>query len=248
MAEAQKADKPLHELLSHSMVDLYVGPDSLTYHLHEKLLCHYSPFFARTFYSKTSQTKSYGLPEDELPPFNLLVGWLYSRAIPLPADESAIGTLLDLYLLSEKLEMEKLSTEVVEAVRRFYWDGNTYPGLRRVQYIYANTEEDNAMREMMVASVARYLVLAEQGIPKHWDKALRKNGQLAVDIIRSIQEWHLEGRSVPDVRDISQTPVKGRGFAAMTGRGLDDASGVGENDSGVGEGVDDSFATSREEE
>jgi hypothetical protein len=79
------------------------------------------------------------------------------------------------------------------------------------------------MREMMVGSIARFLTLGER-IPKHWDNALRKNGQLAVDvssafsflffiwawlrgytkllqIIRAIQEWHLEGRSVPDVRD-----------------------------------------------
>ena len=69
--------------------------------------------------------------------------------------------------------------------------------------MYANTEEDNEMREMMVGSVARYLTLAD-AIPAHWENALKKNGQLSVDIIRSIQQWHLESRSVPDVRDLSQ--------------------------------------------
>ena len=58
------------------------------------------------------------------------------------------------------------------------------------------------MREMMVSAVARFLTLSE-GIPAHWDRALRKNGQLAVDIIRAIQEWHLESRSVPDAREVS---------------------------------------------
>ena len=65
------------------------------------------------------------------------------------------------------------------------------------------------MREMMVGSVARYLTLSET-IPAHWEKALKKNGQLAVDIIRSIQEWHLESRSVPDARDVSVVD-RGRG-------------------------------------
>ena len=58
------------------------------------------------------------------------------------------------------------------------------------------------MREMMVGSVARYLTLADS-IPEYWAKALKKNGQLSVDIIRSIQEWHLEARQVPDARDAS---------------------------------------------
>lgn len=68
--------------------------------------------------------------------------------------------------------------------------------------MYANTEEDNVLREMMVGSVARFLTLGDS-IPEHWAKALKTNGQLSVDIIRSIQEWHLEARNVPDARDAS---------------------------------------------
>ena len=59
------------------------------------------------------------------------------------------------------------------------------------------------MREMMVGAVARYLTLSD-AIPAHWENALKTNGQLSVDIIRSIQQWHLQGGSVPDVRDLSQ--------------------------------------------
>ena len=104
--------------------------------------------------------------------------------------------------MSDKFEIRKLSDDVVETVRAFYHNNETYPGLRRVQYIYANTQEDNPMREMMVGSIARYLTLNE-AIPAHWEQALKRNGQLAVDIIRSIQRWHLEGDSVPDARDAS---------------------------------------------
>jgi len=166
-----------------------------------------SPFFASIFYDKKAnsrpgQNKSYGLPDEDDLPFEALVGWLYSRSIQPPKEEKDIGPLLDLYLLADKFEVEKLASDVVDAVREFYHSTATYPGLRRVQYIYSNTSEDNMMREMMVSSIARYLTLGD-AIPKHWANALRKNGQLAVDIIRAIQEWHLESRSVPDVRDAS---------------------------------------------
>ncbi|MCJ1255832.1 hypothetical protein MMC24_003650 [Lignoscripta atroalba] len=211
------------------MVDIYVGPDNTNYILHEKLLCHHSPFFARTFYdksSRSSQSKSFGLPDFEDPPFELFIGWLYSRALRYPEEEKDIGPLLDLYLLAEKFEITRLGDDVVETVRAFYHNNESYPGLRRVQYIYANTEEDNPMREMMVGSVARLLTLSDS-IPKHWERALRKNGQLAVDIIRSIQEWHLEGRSVPDARDASLE----RGRGSKVG-----FSGVEEGDSAVSAG------------
>lgn len=110
--------------------------------------------------------------------------------------------MLDLYLLADKFEMEKLADDVVNTVREFYHSTGSYPGLRRVQYIYSNTSEDNVMREMMVGSIARYLALSDK-IPNHWAKALQRNGQLALDIIRSIQQWHLESQAVPDARDAS---------------------------------------------
>ena len=56
------------------------------------------------------------------------------------------------------------------------------------------------MRHMLVHAVARLMVI-EKGIPTHWDKALRKNGQLAVDIIKAIQDWKLEEDVIPDSRD-----------------------------------------------
>ncbi|KAL8742719.1 MAG: hypothetical protein Q9190_004843 [Brigantiaea leucoxantha] len=207
--------KPLHELLTPTLVDIYVGEENTHYPLHEKLLCYHSPFFARIFYGKTSsssRTKEFGLPDYDDRTFCLLIGWLYSRSLPpAPASEPEIGPLLDLYLLAQKLEVEGLCAEVVDVVREFYHREGTYPGLRRVQYVYANTEADNLMREMMVGSVARGLVLGRQ-IPSHWAKALKGNGQLGVDIIRSIQEWGLDGEVVPDVRDVSVDRERGRGW------------------------------------
>jgi hypothetical protein len=188
------------------MVDIYVGSESTHWPLHERLLTYHSPFFANVFYKEQEGdrkgNKSYGLPDEDDFPFELLVGWLYSRAIRAPKEEKDIGPLLDLYLLADKFEMVKLADDVVETVREFYHQTSTYPGLRRVQYIYAETTEDNIMREMMVNSIARQLTTSTK-IPAHWAKALQRNGQLAVDIIRSIQLWHIDDASIPDARDTS---------------------------------------------
>jgi hypothetical protein len=182
------------------MVDIYVGTENTHWILHEKLLCYHSPFFRRIFYSKTNSTKSFGLPDEEDAPFKTFVGWLYSYSLPVPREESDLGLQFDLYLMAEKFEIPRLVQDILANVREWYKYSDTYPGLRRVQYVYANTEEGSPMRHMLVHAVARLMVL-EKGIPKHWDKALRKNGQLAVDIITAIQAWRLEEDLIPDARD-----------------------------------------------
>jgi hypothetical protein len=182
------------------MVDIYVGPENTHWILHEKLLCHYSPFFRRIFYAKNSNTTSFGLPEEEDAPFKTFVGWLYSSSLPVPREEADLGLLFDLYLMAEKFQIPNLVADVLQVVREWYKYSDTYPGLRRVQYVYANTEEGSPMRHMLVHAVARFMVI-EKGIPAYWDKALRKNGQLAVDIIRAIQDWRLDDEVVPDARD-----------------------------------------------
>lgn len=219
------------------MVDIYVGSESTHWPLHERLLCYHSPFFANIFYAKDTDenkkyrsSKSYGLPDEDEYPFELMVGWLYSKALRRPEQEKDLGPLFQLYLLAEKLEMAKLGSDIVETVRDWYFANSTYPGLRRVQYIYAETDEDNEMREMLVSSVARQLTTGDK-IPAHWASALQRNGQLAVDIIRAIQQWHLEERSIPDMRD--STTGRGRadlgGFSAIEREGGDSMETAGTN-------------------
>lgn len=210
------------------MVNIYVGPENTHWYIHERLLCYYSPFFADIFYaddknqeqSKAQKNKTYGLPDEEDLAFEMLVGWLYSRSMKVPKEEKDVGPLLDLYLLSDRLRIDKLSTELVEAVSDFYYQSHTYPSLRRVQHIYANTDNDNEMREMMVGAVAKLLTTSEK-IPAHWASALQRNGQLAVDIIRSIQQWKIEEKVIPDARDRSSS----RGRSAKNGFSAVDRDG-----------------------
>lgn len=229
-------------MLTSSIVDIYIGPKSTRWPLHERLLCYHSPFFSSTFDGKDDESskkdkgnKSYDLPEEDDYTFELLVGWLYSRAIRQPKQEKDLGPLLDLYLLSVKLQIEKLGSEVVDLVRDWYYTTSSYPGLRRVQYIYAETDDDNEMREMMVSSIARQLTTSDK-IPAHWASALQRNGQLAVDIIRAIQQWHLEERSIPDMRESIYgrgRPEEG-GFSEIEREPADSTETAGTHDSNMG--------------
>lgn len=188
------------------MVDIQVGQESTHWFLHEKLLSHRSKFFRNTLQSQENKDHSLNLPDEEDSSFRLFVGWLYSEAVPIPREEKDLSNLFDLYLMGEKWEIRGLVQTTLEAVRNFYKSTDTYPALRRVQYVYANTEIESPMRQLLIQSIARFFVLGE-GMPPVWDKALRKNGQLAVDIIITMQKWKLQKDSVPDPRDESVVPI-----------------------------------------
>jgi len=218
--QSQQQEKPLHELLSRSMVDIYVSPQNTHWILHEKLLSTRSQFFRSIFQRKSpgkptkgdqppsfESNKTLGLPDEEDEPFRMFVGWLYSGYVPVPEKEGDLGVLFDVYLMGEKWAIASLIKDVLDAVRKWYRTSDTFPGLRRVQYIYANTDSESPMRKLLVGSVARMLALRGD-MPAHWDKALRKNGQLAVDIIVAIQAWKIEQSQVPDPREEAQKAEK----------------------------------------
>lgn len=226
------------------MVDIYVGPENTHWILHEKLLCHRSKFFRNIFYNKKgTKNAAYGLPDEEDAPFKIFVGWLYSEALPPPKEEKDLAPLFDLYLMAEKWDIKKLIVDCLEIIRNWYHESDTWPGLRRVQYIYANTEPESPMRKLLVGCVARMLVVGGDNMPSHWEKALRKNGQLAVDIIMCVQKWHIQPESVPDSRHGS---VAGMVDEAEEKRGLKEEVG-GESEEGA-DGLEQEEEEEAEEE
>jgi hypothetical protein len=197
-----------NRLLSHDLVDIYVGIENTHWILHEKLLCHRSKFFRKALISKTGRrNEHFGLPDEEDLPFRQFVAWLYADVVPPAKEEKDLGPLLDLYLMGEKWEINKLKLDVMNTVRTWYHETDSWPGLRRVQYIYANTAPDSPMRELMISCAARMFVLGD-GLPPHWERAMRRDGaQLAVDILLSMQKWKIDESVVPDARKPPQVPI-----------------------------------------
>lgn len=63
------------------------------------------------------------------------------------------------------------------------------------------------MRELMISCAARMFVLGD-GLPAHWERALRRDGaQMAVDILLSMQKWKIDESAVPDARKPPQVPI-----------------------------------------
>jgi hypothetical protein len=177
--------------------------------LHQKLLCYRSRHFRDLLYDQkkgSNKSDTIGLYEENDAAFKLFVGWLYSERVASPDTEEELSPLLDLYLMGEKWEIKKLVLESLYVVRKWYRSTNTMPSLRRVQYIYDNTDGESPMRKLLVSLVARMLLLGGP-VPKHWKNALHNNGQLAVDIIECVQEWHLGLDKVPDPREESVLPI-----------------------------------------
>jgi hypothetical protein len=99
LRKATTANDSQNRLLSHDMVDIYVGQENTKWILHEKLLCYRSKFFRNIFHSKENKNRQFGLPDEEDEPFRLFVGWLYSGHTPTPKEEKDLTILLDLYLM-----------------------------------------------------------------------------------------------------------------------------------------------------
>ena len=71
----------------------------------------------------------------------------------------------------------------------------------------------------------------QQRMPEHWEKALRRNGQLATDIILCVQKWPLEAERVPDARGESVVPVfEGEEDGGRGGEGMVKSEESGEEE------------------
>lgn len=178
------------------------------------------------------------LPDTDAQAFDLFVRWLYASSLPAARSEDSIGALLDAYFLAQTLQLPGLTSSVLEQIRAWYDASDTVPALRRLQYVYENTPVEDPLRALVLGAVARYLVVGipaanstKTGFPPHWDKALRRDGRLAVDLLIECQRWRLEEASVPDVRREAGVAQK-----LITEGGHDVEFGGGPGDEGSGEG------------
>lgn len=270
-------------LLTSNLAIIRVGSDKRSYTLHKDLLCARSTYLADKLSGQPSKSahdsaqasddenedddeddanadadkgsNTLTLPETDEQAFDLFVRWLYSSSLPRPDSEDAIGPLLDAYFLSQHLHLPALTATVLEHIRSWYAETDTFPALRRVQYVYENTPLQDPLRALVLGSVARYLVItlpAQSGgkfvgrFPDHWDTALRRDGTLAVDLLLEVQRWRVSGEAVPDVR---LEPEAAQRLIMAGPEGVDeDGRGEEEREEERDEGLEQSGEGEQEEE
>ncbi|KAI9712190.1 MAG: hypothetical protein M1812_006924 [Candelaria pacifica] len=188
---AAKIQKPLNELLTNNMVDIYVGPKRKHWCLHKDLLSDRSPFLLTTFSSGVKEEHGNGmyLPDDDPDAFELFVNWLYgARLVPIryffhhKLVEKDVITLCKLHVLASKLCIEPLMNLVIDDIRRYnrLWGTHTSNIVR--QYISANAVAPSPLLHYIAHEIAYEL----SGDPEKYcsyEKLLRGNNELSSIIL-----------------------------------------------------------------
>jgi len=179
-------------VLSSRVVTVQVGPDKVTWSLHENLLSETCDFFKVAFRGEFKEKSGeLELPDDDPAAFELFIRWLYAKRASLatsspflpingPAD---VRQYLQLYVLAAKHLIEDLQNEVMDIVYDYFApEGEPYPDLRDVQYLFENTDSKDAMRILLAVHASFELFSAKvvegRKLPDHWDEVL----QMSADV------------------------------------------------------------------
>jgi hypothetical protein len=198
------------------MTTLLAGQSGKSFIVHTDLLTTRSPYFreilstssssgprSHSTSSSTNMTTSIthhdtiSYPDLDEFAFALFVRWLYGGQLTGPSDFHSMQHYISLYVLATKFQIEKLSNEVMDAVRSYYRSANMTAPPYRLKYIYDNTPAPNKMRQFLVTTAA-YRGLCEGGLSDEMRDVLAKGGDLAVDFIQAQVKLHAEG--LGDVR------------------------------------------------
>ncbi len=188
-----------HRLLTSELVTVYVGPSKKKWVLHKNLLCARSSFFETAFGGnfKESKENAIYLPEDDKAAFELLAGWLYNGGISRRHDTGAehCWSVIRLYILGSKLNMETLRNDAMDRIRRHYMNkgySNDSKDLAEVAtYIFVHTPQSSLLRTWVAAAAVNSmttLIPYKDGC-KPYESVICAHGEFAVLVIRELS-WN----------------------------------------------------------
>lgn len=123
--------------------------------------------------------------------FPIFRDWIHGKQLMGPSDFHSMTHYLSLYILAIRFEIEALQNQVMDQIRTYYEEADLTAPAFRLEYIYANTEAPNLMRDFLVHTAA------SRAFIKHSDgrmignsdsirNCLRKGGDLAVDYCKAL--------------------------------------------------------------
>ena len=204
-------------MLSSRVVAVQVGRDKVKWSLHENLISETCDFFKVAFRGEFKEKAGeLELPDDDPAAFELFIRWLYAKRASLatsspflpingPAD---VRQYLQLYVLAAKYLIGDLQNEVIDIVYDYFApEGEPYPDLRDVQFLFENTGSNDAMRKLLTVHASFELFSAQvaegKEFPDHWDEVLQMSADVGYEIIRTISTfgWKMEDCPKRTVKD-----------------------------------------------
>jgi hypothetical protein len=147
-------------------VDIYLGPDRVHFHVHQKLLCQVSPVFDKMFngYFQEAENKSAILPEDDPETFDTFLRWAYSNALSdvnMKESKTNSGPLwarIKLFCFAEKYCADALMDYAIDSIMDAFKSTNLYPSVEGIHLAYSNTSDGSGLRLYMARSFVHRLI------------------------------------------------------------------------------------------
>lgn len=118
---------------------LYVGPERKKFTVHKDLACDRSEYIKMALEGNFQESKEgLYLPDDDVGAFELFLSWMYGGEVHLYVTAENIGKYLVLLALSEKLIVERLHNQTIDAIREFYWRRRESVQTEHLVYVFEN--------------------------------------------------------------------------------------------------------------
>jgi hypothetical protein len=157
------------------------------YCVHKDVITNASPYFMRVFDGqfKEAETKDLWLEDQDIAVIDLLLQWVYGGGgVREPGDEDRcddVYSLLQLYVLANKICTERLMNDVMDILKEYFFDYNILEDM--VIYTFKGTSEQSPMRKLLTIAAVESAV-ADPAAVDWVEEALKGHGGFAVDFAR----------------------------------------------------------------
>lgn len=142
-------------VLGNELVTITIGKEKQKFTLHKRLLCESVEYFRAAFSAggfRESQNSSMDMPEDNPEAFELFIHWLYRGEVRRATKLTDIDQFLQLYIFAEKLCLNELANNTMDAIQMISDDLNEFPqcSLEQLDGVWRNTSSTSPLRKWLI--------------------------------------------------------------------------------------------------
>lgn len=143
------------------LVHFKVGAQEQDFDVHKDLICHYSPSFEAALTASAEDSASVTtFPEVNPETFELFYNWLYTQHLweekdqtERPADEPKLEELLNLYILSDMLNIKSLKNQCISSFM-LVWNVHQDLPTGNIKTMWKKTAQDSPIRRLIRDTIA----------------------------------------------------------------------------------------------